>query len=467
MNEIVLTSVGIDIGTTTTQVAVARLTLTNVMPGNRVPKTEITKKEVLFAGQAKFTPFLDRTTIDGAALRELIRNEYRLAGIDKRAIDTGAVIITGETAKKHNAAEIVAAIADLAGDFVVASAGPDLESVIAAKGSGAFEYSARNQCLVANLDIGGGTTNIALIDRGKCIGTACLNVGGRLIEADELTGAIGYYTVVAQTVADYLQVSGRVFGSDRDLATAVLQTMADCVSDYLSGRVVNDRLKSILVMSDKLPMVDPEVIMFSGGVARYMDKAGGVHQPLWHIHGDTGPLLAASLQQTELFRCHQVVPATHTLQATVLGAGAHTVNVSGSTVQIERELLPLRNIPAIAPDCALDYSAGLARVQDGICPAVALILPDLPELTFVELQKTAQSLAVTLQNNPYSPKIVITSQDIAKALGQSLKLALPEEKIICLDAIDIKNGDYLDIGRPLPDQDAVPVIVKTLVFYHE
>ena len=162
-----------------------------------------------------------------------------------------------------------------------------------------------------------------------------------------------------------------------------------------------------------------------------------------------------------------MVPATHTLQATVLGAGVHTVNVSGSTVQIERELLPLRNIPAIAPDCALDYSTGLARLEGGIYPAVALILPDLPELTFVELQKTAQSLVVTLQNNPYSPKIVITSQDIAKALGQSLKLALPGEKIICLDAIDIKNGDYLDIGRPLPDQDAVPVIVKTLVFYHE
>ena len=362
---------------------------------------------------------------------------------------------------------IVAAIADLAGDFVVASAGPDLESVIAAKGSGAFEYSARNQCLVANLDIGGGTTNIAFIDCGKCIGTACFNVGGRLIEADVLTGAINYYSVIAQAVADYLHRLGKVFDTDRELAAAIIQTLADFVSDYLCNREVDERIKSLLVMSAKLPVVKPEVIMFSGGVARYMDKAGGAQQPLWHIHGDTGPLLAESFQQTELFRCHKVIPAIQTIQATVLGAGAHTVNVSGSTVQVERELLPLRNIPAIAPDSALDYSAGLARVLDGIYPVVALILPDLAELTFVELQKTAHSLAITLQNNSYSPKIVITRQDIAKALGQSLILALPGEKIICLDAIDINNGDYLDIGRPLPGQDAVPVIVKTLVFYHE
>lgn len=148
--EMTLVSVGIDVGTTTTQLVISQLTLVNVMPGSQVPKVEISHKSIKYMGSVHFTPFEDRQHVDGAALREIIAKEYEKAGVKPEQIDTGAIIITGETAKKENASEIIHALADYAGDFVVATAGPDLESVIAGKGSGAEALSKRLHACIAN-----------------------------------------------------------------------------------------------------------------------------------------------------------------------------------------------------------------------------------------------------------------------------------------------------------------------------
>ena len=170
--ETVLVSVGIDIGTTTTQVILSRLTLVNVMPGSQVPRVEITRKSIVYMGEIHFTPFVDRERVDGGKIRRIVEQEYAAAGIRMEDIDTGAVIITGEAAKKENASEIIHALAEVAGDFVVATAGPDLESIIAGKGSGAEAISKKLHARIANIDVGGGTSNIAVFDKGVCVGTA-------------------------------------------------------------------------------------------------------------------------------------------------------------------------------------------------------------------------------------------------------------------------------------------------------
>ena len=148
-----LVSVGIDIGTTTTQLVISQLTLVNIMPGSQVPKVEISHKRISYMGKTHFTPFEDRQHVDGALLLAIIAKEYELAGFKPEQIDTGAIIITGETSKKENASEIIHSLADYAGDFVVATAGPDLESVIAGKGSGAEALSKRLQACIANIDM--------------------------------------------------------------------------------------------------------------------------------------------------------------------------------------------------------------------------------------------------------------------------------------------------------------------------
>lgn len=466
-----MTSVGIDIGTTTTQLVLSRLTLVNVMPGSQVPRVEITHKSVTYMGTVHFTPFLDRRQVDGDALRKLIAGEYAAAGIQASDIDTGAVIITGETAKKENASRIIHALAEYAGDFVVAIAGPDLESLIAGKGSGAEELSRRLRARIANVDVGGGTTNIAVFDKGHCIGTACVNVGGRLFEVDPLEHRLSYVAEPAQRVIDSLsKKTGSVFfGScsiEKELADIkrCLEQMVNCVDRVILGEKL-DEADASLVMTHALSNLQLDGIVFSGGVARYIYQPG---QDEWWIHGDVGPLLADAFRAGKAYNSLKVYQGDETLHATVLGAGAHTVNVSGSTVTVSPHVLPLRNVPAVYPETGPDgnwtWRTPAGKFQDVLYKTVALVVPPLPDDDFTTILALAQRMAAEMKDIDGVPKVVVAQQDIAKVLGQSLLRLLPELDLVCLDGIELKLGDFLDIAKPLPHEEAVPVIVKTLVF---
>ena len=198
MHEVIL-SVGIDIGTSTTQLIFSRLTIENQASSYTVPRINIVDKEVIYRSRIYFTPLRSPTEIDAEAVKKIVRSEYRAAGITPEELKTGAVIITGETARKENANEVLSALSDLAGDFVVATAGPDLESVLSGRGAGADVLSKEKHTTVANLDIGGGTTNIALYEKGTLRGTSCVDVGGRLIKVAD--GRISYIYPKIQALA--------------------------------------------------------------------------------------------------------------------------------------------------------------------------------------------------------------------------------------------------------------------------
>ena len=194
MDETIL-SVGIDIGTSTTQLIISRLTLVNQAAPFTVPRIAITDKEILYRSKIYFTPLRSDTVIDTEKVREIVDAEYRASGFERSQIQTGAVIITGETARKEIAREVLQALSGYAGDFVVATAGPDLESILAARGAGADQYSKEHHCSVLHFDIGGGTSNMSLFDHGELIATGCLNVGGRLLKFDA-SGRLTYCSPV-------------------------------------------------------------------------------------------------------------------------------------------------------------------------------------------------------------------------------------------------------------------------------
>ena len=134
-----LLSVGLDVGTTSTQMVVSRLRIENKAGSFAVPEMEIESREILYKSPVHFTPLLEGDLVDAAALRAIVDGEYEAAGITKEEVDTGAIIITGETSRKENARAVLESLSGYAGDFVVATAGPDLESILAAKGAGATE----------------------------------------------------------------------------------------------------------------------------------------------------------------------------------------------------------------------------------------------------------------------------------------------------------------------------------------
>ena len=290
MNTRQLLSVGIDIGTTTTQVIFSRLELVNRAAVSQVPRYEFIKRDISWQSPVFFTPVDKQGELKEAELEALILAQYRAAGIAPQAVDSGAIIITGESAKTRNARPAVMALSQSLGDFVVASAGPHLESVIAGHGAGAQTLSRQRMCRVLNIDIGGGTSNYALFDAGNVSATACLNVGGRLLETDA-QGRVVHAHPPGQRIVDALFGAGtNVLALTAGQLSQVARRMAALIVEVIDGTL--SPLAQGLMQTEVLPAgIQPEVITLSGGVGECYR-----HQPADPFcFSDIGPLLATAL----------------------------------------------------------------------------------------------------------------------------------------------------------------------------
>lgn len=473
-------SVGIDIGTTTTQLVISRMTIRNTAPGSSVPRMEITDKEVLHRSKIYFTPLLDHHIIDAAAVSGIVEEEYRTAGLTPGDIDTGAVIITGETAKKENARKIVESMAGLAGDFVVATAGVNLESILAGKGSGAAQYSKEKRCVTVNVDVGGGTANIGVFKEGRVIDTACINIGGHLIELEPCTDKIIYIAdparIVLRECGFQWQVGDRV--GIEELKT-VARHMAGSIVEAITSTDISDMTRELL-MTPQLKLDYPvEIVMFSGGVADYVYSD---FQPISVAqvsrYGDIGPLLGWAIREESARAGISLERPGETIRATVIGAGAHSVDISGSTITVEDTALPIRNVTVVSPfsrempqspaEIADQIKRAVHRViSDGSAESVALAMEGPKTISFQAIQDLAEGLVQGMAGfiSKERPLIVVLRKDCAKVLGQTLQLKLGHAAdVICVDQVEVGEGDFIDIGKPIMGGRVVPVVVKTLVF---
>ena len=437
-----LLSVGLDVGTTSTQMVVSELLVENRASGFAVPEMEITDRKILYRSPVSFTPLVEGTLINGEQLRRLVEEEYQKAGITRGQVDTGAVIITGETSRKENARTVVQALSEYAGDFVVATAGPDLESVLAAKGAGAVDYSRDTGKTVLHMDIGGGTSNLALIRDGKIIKTGCLNVGGRLVKFSP-EGTVTYRSPVLEGLTSL--EPGKLSTKEQRTQLAEILTSA---LEMAAGRKPETPLLGQLLTEEAgkpwQPPEEPVVVSFSGGVADCIETD---HPDL--AFGDLGPELGRAIRKSSLCR-EAYVLGRETIRATVIGAGCHSAQLSGSTVYHQNVEFPLKNIPVVK---GLDRKASQ---QEG---PVVLALEGIRSPSYAQVADLAQQLA-----GQYEPPLLIClEQDMAKALGQALAVRLPPDaRILCIDRIRVEENSYLDIGQPVGG--ALPVVVKTVIF---
>lgn len=469
-------SVGIDVGTTTTQIVFSRLALSDSARADQIPRINISEKTLLYQSPIYFTPLAGRETIDVPRLIEIVQREYRQAGIEPAQVETGAVIITGETAKKRNADEILQALGGMAGEFVVTVAGPNLESMIAGRGSGAAQYSQKHFARVTNVDIGGGSANSAVFDTGKLIAAAAMNYGGRILEIDHASGAITHIAAPARAILDALDLPLQIGDTPglNDLRRFT-DRMADLTVELIEG--YTSPLAGQIALTPS-PTVSGQgtVLMFSGGIGLYYYNPLSIFTVAdATIHDDVGPLLAESLRAHPQLKRYTVVRPAEMMQATVLGASSQTVSLSGSTIWAEREVLPLRNLPVIRPQTSqpdlLPGAITTALQRWDIHPsadhfAVAIDCP--PQFDYNILDRLAENIVrFAAQQLPAShPLIIIIERDYAQALGQTIKGKDPLRPLVVVDQVGLEEGDYIDIGAPLLDGRVVPVSVKTLVFYH-
>jgi ethanolamine utilization protein EutA len=474
-DHVTLTSVGIDIGSSGTQVIFSRINLRRLAE-DLTSRYYVVSRETLFLSPVSLTPYQSETRIDDSVLNRIIADAYASAGIQPADIDTGAVILTGEALRRENAQAISGMLAGAGGDFVCATAGHHMESMLAAYGSGASRVSSEQARRILNLDIGGGTTKLALVENGKVIATAAVHIGGRLQVVDK-EGRIVRLDPAGRTHAERA-------GFDWQLGDITEETELDAVAERMAETLIGALSKDIsadaasLYLTDPLPSLEGiRGIMASGGVAEY------IYGREARDFGDMGRRLGRAIRRR--FDAGALpwplLPAGECIRATALGASEYSVQLSGNTSYISNPgtLLPRRNLQVLQPAFAfgdhIDADA-LARAirshrqsfeAEAAEAEIALAFHWQGVPAYGRVHAFARGIASGLTDKIARrlPIYVMLDGDIAQTLGAILREDCNVmSDILCIDGVMLMDFDYIDLGRVRVPSYTVPVTIKSLVF---
>ena len=468
--ELRLTSVGVDIGSSTSHLVFSRLQLT--LEGSRY---RVTKREILNESEILLTPYVDDTRIDVEALEAFINQQYKNAKIRREEVDTGALILTGVAVRRRNARAIGELFAQEAGKFVAVSAGDGLEATMAAHGSGAVAHSAKIGGVVLSIDIGGGTSKFAVCNNGKVQEVSAMDIGARLLAFDK-DGAVARIEEAGRKHAGWA-------GFDVELGQKVspenLRKMASGMVDKLFAMLkpesFTEDVKGLLRLPPLAYKGDIDCVMFSGGVSEF------IYNRAKTSFGDLGPLIADEVHRRIGDLGLLVMEPAARIRATVIGASQYTVQVSGNTIFITPEdSVPVRNIAVVAPEFDL---SGDDLDEAGITTAVHNALRRLDLLsgrqpvaiafhwdgsaTFFRLQSFSKGVTAGLKEilAKGHPLVLVNDGDIGGIVGLHFQEELKiENPIISIDGISLNDFDYIDIGSLIPSSGSVPVVIKSLIF---
>jgi ethanolamine utilization protein EutA len=475
-DHVTLRSVGIDIGSSGTQVIFSRINLRRL--GEELSSRYfVVSRETLFQSPVSLTPYKSEELIDEAALGAIIDKAFADAGLHPDDIDAGAVILTGEALRRENARAIASLIAEQRGEFVCASAGHHMESMLAAFGSGAARVSRDSAKRILNVDIGGGTTKLALVEGGTVIATAALHVGGRLMVVDK-AGRIARLDPAGRHLAAMAGLRlNRGDLVDPAAIERVAEWMADAILASVSANPMSAEVRG-LFLTEPLPGTEGvDGVMFSGGVAEY------VYRREARDFGDLGRLLGLALRRRLDAGAlpWPLLPPGECIRATALGASEYSVQLSGNTIYISDPgaLLPRRNLQVLQPG----YACGERIDPDALAQAIR---EHFEAFDLVEGENEA-ALALRWEGTPSHERIaafalgirrglagtiakrkpvyVMVDGDIAQTLGAILRDEMGvQSEMLVIDGVVLWDFDYIDIGRIRMPSQTVPVTVKSLVF---
>lgn len=470
-----LRSVGIDIGSSGTQVVFSRLLLQR--HGEELTsRYVVVERETVYQSPVRLTPYASDELIDDRALGEIIDEAYHAAGLHPDDIDSGVVILTGEALRRENAERIGAILAEQGGEFVCATAGHHMEAMLAAYGSGAARASHDESKRILNIDIGGGTTKLSLIEAGRVLATAAVHIGGRLIVVD----GEGRIARLDPAGRHHAARAGFDWSPGDRVGAGDLERVAEVMADLLVAALAEAPPSE----AARMYLTDPigafgqiDGVMFSGGVAEY------VYGRESRDFGDLGRLLGDALRRrADTGRLPgALMPAGECIRATALGASEYSVQLSGNTGYISAPgaLLPRRNVQVVKPDLSLDGEVD----ADSVARAIR------DHITAFDLDSSDADLALAFEwaGHPEYPRIrglaegivaglagriarrlplyLMLDGDVALTLGSMLREELGvESEILAIDSVLLRDFDYIDLGRIRLPSKTVPVTIKSLVF---
>jgi ethanolamine utilization protein EutA len=475
-DNIELVSVGIDIGSAGTQVIFSRVQLRRLAE-ELTSRYFVVQRETLYQSPVALTPYVSEERIDDTAIGGIIDSAYESAGLHPDNIDTGAVILTGEALRRENAKAIADVLAEIGGEFVCATAGHHMESMLAAYGSGAAKASHDRGIPILNVDIGGGTTKLAIVEHGNVVHTAALHIGGRLAVFDE-------HRRIAR-----LDPAGRrlatLAGVDWALGTKATDEQIERVTNWMADALV-------AALTERAPSPDirslwlTEPLGVIGGIAGAM-VSGGVGEYVYDRETrdfcDLGGRLGRAIRQRfEAGRFpFPLLPPGECIRATALGASEYSVQLSGNTIYLSNPgvLLPRRNLQVLQPAIRLGDVVDAAAVADAIRDhferfdaiegdaEVALAFRWRGAPAYVRLAGLARGIVQALPRTIAAgrPIFLIFDGDVAQTMGALLKEELGvASDVLALDGIALWDFDYIDLGRVRMPSFTVPVTIKSLVF---
>ena len=468
-DEIRLLSVGVDIGSATSHLAFSRVVLERTDT-----RYIVAERTVLHESDVLLTPFRDDGEIDAEALGRFIRAQYARAGVDPQQVDTGALILTGVAVRRQNARAIAEIFADEAGRFVSVSAGDSLETILAAFGSGAAARSLRDGVRVMNVDIGGGTSKIAVCEAGEVVALTALDVGARVVAFDDerriarIEEAGRHF---ARAAGIEIEIGAPL---SADAAAEVAGRMADRLFEAMGQGELSAETRSLLRLDPLPPGRLPDIVTFSGGVSEFVygDPDG---------FGDLGRELGQHMRQRLEGWGPRLEAPVEGIRATVIGASQYTIQVSGSTIFVDPPAtLPLRNLLAIRPAFNL---SGDVLDPAGIAAAIgrALVRLDADQgdrpvavcyrwdgsASYHRLDAFCRGVSAGLANLAAAghPIILVGESDVGGLVGLHLAEELRHPgAVVSIDGVELEEFDFVDIGALLEASGAVPVVVKSLVF---
>lgn len=470
-----MTTVGVDIGSSTSHFMISRVHLQRAATGLS-SRFVVVGREEIWRSSVMLTPYRADFTIDAAALGIFIRQGYAAAGITREQIDSGAVILTGEALKRRNARAIADLFAADAGKFVCASAGHHLECALAAQGSGAVALSRQHDNVILNVDIGGGTTKFALVRSGEILATAAVAVGGRLVVCDDQDRIIRLEDSAARLAGhlDFGLQPGEMLGTEP--RRSLVRAMAGIIMD-LARQQPPAGIAAELMVTEALPVTPrPDAVTFSGGVAEYLfgrekEQFDDLGPALAHV---VGHALSDDRAPAEIWDPGQGI------RATVAGASQFTVQVSGNTIIVTDDgVLPLANAPVVYCDFALDRPIDRQSVAHTVRGAldrhdltdgedrIALAFRWAGEPSHARLHAVADGIVEALPRTSGAGGclVLLTEGDVGMTLGRIVYEEIkPGGAVISVDGLTLRDFDYVDIGEKIEPTGVVPVVIKSLLF---
>ena len=474
-DNVTLQSVGIDIGSSGTQVVFSRLHMRR-LGEDLTSRYVVVERETLYQSEVQLTPYLDESMIDAEALGAIIDTAYVDAHARPEDVDTGVVILTGEALRRRNAGRIAEIVSEQAGDLVCASAGHHMEAMLAAYGSGAVLRSYEDGSRVLNIDIGGGTTKLALVENGRVLATAAFDVGGRLVVADD--GRVARLAPAGRRFAELVGLGWELGSGVRpEELDQVAEVMADAVVLAVSGGEHSAAVRALFLTDPISDLGHLDGVIFSGGVAEY------VYGRESRDFGDLGRRLGLALRQRIDHGDLPAVlmPAGECIRATVLGASEYSVQLSGNTGYIPdpAAMLPRKNLQVIRPEYPLGESIDALAVAEAIASRlrvfdadqtssdIALALEWNGQPSYSRVSALARGIRDGLAGRTArgAPVYLLFDADIARTIGtilaEELDLAVD---LLVIDGVRLWDFDYIDLGSLRMPSGTVPVTIKSLVF---